>query len=89
MATQNERTGRIDIEIEAIRREQEDRERKLTSLLDRVARETFKLQDAERVVQHSSRARDTLDRFRKAIINKHVAKLETLILESFPLCNET
>jgi len=36
-----------------------------------------------RVLKHSGRVRDTLARFRVAVIRKHAARLEQLVLESF------
>ena len=40
-------------------------------------------EDTVRILQHSERARDTLERFRIEVIRQHVARLEQLIFEGY------
>jgi DNA sulfur modification protein DndD len=58
-------------------REQEAR------LSEAEARERFAREDVTRMLHHSAKVRDTLGRFREAIIRQHVARIERLVLESF------
>ena len=43
----------------------------------------FAQDDDRRVVQHASKVQDTLRTFKKAAVERHLAKIEILILESF------
>jgi DNA sulfur modification protein DndD len=52
-------------------------------LLESVARQQFEQEDVARVLDHSQRVRSTLERFRKAVIARHVARIEQFVFESF------
>lgn len=67
---------RLDREIHTLR----DRE---TKLLEVTARAQFEQEDVGRILNHSGRVRDTLGRFREAVIHRHVSRIETLVLDSF------
>lgn len=62
--------------VEALRSRQE-------GLLDKATRREFERQDTRRILDHSRRARETLSKFRNAVVAKHVADIERLILASF------
>lgn len=47
------------------------------------AREHFINETKRRMLKHSEKVRDTLEKFRIAILEKHINKLESLILDSF------
>lgn len=47
------------------------------------AREQFINETKRRMLKHSEKVRDTLEKFRIAILEKHINKLESLILDSF------
>jgi DNA sulfur modification protein DndD len=47
------------------------------------AREQFINETKRRMLKHSEKVRDTLEKFRIAILEKHINKLENLILDSF------
>jgi len=84
-------------EIARLRQEQDTREREL-SRLDRElaqlrerearmaearAREQFASDDTQRVLAHSAKVRRTLAKFREAVVERHVSRIEKLVLESF------
>ncbi len=66
----------LDARVDALRHKEE-------ALLEKSVRRQFEQQDTRRILTHSQRARDTLSRFRDAIVVKHIANIERLILESF------
>jgi DNA sulfur modification protein DndD len=47
------------------------------------ARERFAEEDISRMLLHSVKVRGTLARFREAVIDRHVTRIERLVLESF------
>ncbi len=51
--------------------------------LERTADQRFIDQSTKRIFKHSEKVRQTLEKFRKAVANKHITQLEGLILESF------
>jgi DNA sulfur modification protein DndD len=67
---------RLDREIETLR----ERE---TAFLEALARNQFEQEDVSRVLTHSVRVRETLHRFRSAVINRHVSRIEGFVLDSF------
>ncbi|OHV67151.1 DNA sulfur modification protein DndD [Mesorhizobium sp. LCM 4577] len=56
---------------------------KESRLLESVARQQFEQEDIVRLLNHSQRVRSTLDTFRKAVIARHVARIEQFVFESF------
>jgi DNA sulfur modification protein DndD len=68
----------LDRELAVLR----EREAKLA---EAEARGRFEGEDAERLLRHSARVRDTLQRFRAAVVARQVARIERLVLESFHL----
>jgi len=67
---------RLDRELESLR-EREDR------LLETVARAQFEQEDLTRILTHSIRVRDTLQRFKGAVVERHVERIEAFVLDSF------
>ena len=58
-------------------------ERKLGKLRERRDREVLQESSAGRSVLHADRAKETLEKFRVKLIERHVERLEQLILEGF------
>ena len=50
--------------------------------LDRHVQHRLQAEDAQRTIEHASRARSTLERFRREVVRHHVHRIETLILEA-------
>lgn len=72
-----------DAEIAAFDGRLEVARTKESRLLESVARQQFEQEDIARVLNHSQRVRSTLDKFRKAVIARHVSRIEQFVFESF------
>ena len=70
-------------EIDRLYREVERGEQALSRLLEDDAKAEGSRQDRVRILRHTARVRTTLGMFRKAVIVKHVRKIERLVLESY------
>lgn len=66
----------LEARIDALRRREE-------ALVEQTMRRDFERQDTKRILDHSQRARETLAKFRHAIVLKHIANIESRILASF------
>lgn len=78
-AEQDQRTAeieRLDREIAQLR----DRQ---TRLVEAEAWGQFEYEDTRRLLVHSTKVRETLGRFREAVVERHVARIQQLVLESF------
>lgn len=72
-----------DERIRLLQRQLEDAERRLKRELGEGVESEVDREHVARVLKHSARMRDTLGRFRVAVIGKHAERLERLILEAF------
>jgi DNA sulfur modification protein DndD len=72
-----------DERIRLLQRQVEDAERRLKRELGEGVESEVDREHVARVLKHSARMRDTLRRFRVAVIRKHAERLERLILEAF------
>ena len=70
-------------DIERQRRELERREQRLARLIEEEAKAEGAREDRARILQHSVRVRATLDTFRQTVIERHVRRIEHLVLESY------
>jgi DNA sulfur modification protein DndD len=66
----------VDTRLEAVRTKE-------GRLLESVARQQFEQEDTARLLEHSQRVRTTLESFRKAVIARHVSRIEQFVFESF------
>ena len=73
----------IDVRIEALKRQRDDANRTLERFGEQDHAARIAEDDRQRMLKHSKRVRETLDRFRTKVIARHVANMEALILESF------
>ncbi len=73
----------IGSEIERVFREIERKGQALTRLLEEGARAEGDRQDRSRILHHSSKIRETLGAFRRAVTARHVRRIEQLVLESY------
>lgn len=69
--------------LEAVDREIEQLREREARLAEQEAAERFKAQDADRMLTHSARVRGTLLRFRQAVVERHVGRIERLVFDSF------
>lgn len=72
-----------DQEIARLDRELAQLRERATRLAEADARRRFEREDLQRLMQHSVKVRATLDQFREAVVARHVARIERLVLESF------
>lgn len=68
---------------EALRKRRLDAESRLDKLGDQEMDTRVAVDDRQRMLKHSQKARDTLARFRTHTVKRHTGTMETLILESF------
>jgi DNA sulfur modification protein DndD len=76
LALHNEQLGALD-------REKERVERELAKALETNSALHLNAQDVQRIKAHSNRARETLKSFRKTVLERDIARIETLVLDSF------
>lgn len=70
-------------DIERQQRELERREAALARLLEADAKDRGRRDDRSRILRHSGKVRKTLEAFRRAVIARHVRRIEQLVLESY------
>lgn len=70
-------------EIERLQRDTDRAEKALATLLEADVRERERRDDRARVLHCASRVRETLGAFRTATIERHVSRIEHLVLESY------
>lgn len=73
----------FDTELATLDRDIEQLREREARLAEQEALERFKAQDTDRMLVNSARVRQTLLRFRDAVIARHVGRIEQLVLESF------
>lgn len=73
----------VELRVAASQRHKEHLERQMAQLGFEDVDERFAIEDRHRLLKHAEKVRDTLAKFRTAIIRKHTSRLESLILESF------
>lgn len=69
--------------IEALKRRREEALRQIERFGEQDDAAQLYEDDRRRMLKHSGRVRETLDRFRTKVIARHVANMEALMLESF------
>ena len=70
-------------DIERQQRELERREQSLARLLEADIKDKGRRDDRSRILRHSGKVRQTLGAFRRAVIERHVRRIEKLVLESY------
>ena len=70
-------------EIDRLEREIGRREQSLVQLLRADADDRSSRDDRARILRHAEKVRTTLDTFRRAVIERHVRRIEQLVLESY------
>lgn len=73
----------IGQDIERQERELERREQALARLIEADAKEKGVRDDRARILHHAGKVRATLGAFRRAVIERHVRRIEQLVLESY------
>lgn len=83
VAAARARRNGLESELERARNLQKQKKRKLGRLQEKKVKAGFADEDARRVVHHAGRVRDTLAMFRGKLVERHVQRIERLILDSF------
>lgn len=78
-----EKTSEISDEIEHIHRDIERKEQALRRLHETDAKAVIAHDDRARVLRHAEKVRSTLGMFRNAVVERHVRRIEHLVLESY------
>ena len=72
----NETAALLDREIATL-------EERRVRLAQAEAQVRFAQDDVQRILTHSAKVRDTLGRFRQAVVQRHVSRIEGLVLDAF------
>lgn len=75
--------GTLTDDLDRVRRDIERQEDALVRLHETGAKVVLDRDDRSRVLHHSVKVRGTLTKFRKAVIERHVHRIEQLVLESY------
>lgn len=73
----------LESELERVGRTLEHKREALVRLVEKRVRQEFALEDANRIVRHAQRVRTTLGVFREQLVQRHVQRIERLIIDSF------
>jgi len=73
----------LEADVEGLEREIERRQQHLSRLLAVDADAQFAQDDRGRFLKHSERVRETLTRFRRSVTERHVRRIEQLVLTSY------
>ena len=73
----------MDSEIERHTQELLRKEKAFSRLLEADAKDKSYPDDQARILHHSRKARNTLTRFRRAVVRRHVGRIESLVLECY------
>ena len=73
----------LSSEITRIHKEIERKEQALMRLYKADAKAMSDHDDRARILRHASKVRRTLDKFRSAVVERHVRRIEQLVLESY------
>lgn len=75
--------GAAEAELERVKADLAHRETALAKRLDEAIDQHTETQTTARILTHAERARGTLARFREAVLNKRIQRIEALIAEGF------
>jgi DNA sulfur modification protein DndD len=78
-----EKMSTIDAEIERNQRELDQKQAKLVSRIEQTVALEFEKEDIGRIINHSQRVRQTLNKFRESVLESHVNRIQRLVLDSF------
>lgn len=73
----------IDAEIKRINELREQKHSKMVAQIEKAVEGQFESEDAQRIIIHSKRIRETLGQFRTSVVERHVNRIATLVLDSF------
>lgn len=68
-------------EIEDLDKAIIDKDKKLQTILTRIAERAGHLEDAARIIKYSNKARSTIEEFKHRVILRHIDRIQTAVLE--------
>jgi DNA sulfur modification protein DndD len=77
------RYAQIGEELERVKRDVQRKEGVLTQLLEVEVTAEGEREDRTRILRHAEKVRGTLGAFRRAVIRRHVGRIEQLVLQSY------
>jgi len=80
--TARARKAALHAEIEQANRTQVHQKAKLVRMIEKQVKDEFSNEDSLRIAHHAQRVRTTLGSFRERLVERHVKRIEWLILES-------
>lgn len=73
----------VDEKIKRLTNEREELYAKRVAQIEQAVKEEFDRDEAGRIVQHTKLVRNTLDKFRVAMVSRHAHRIAALVLDSF------
>jgi DNA sulfur modification protein DndD len=73
----------VKIYLQALKKQRDAVEGKLDRLIEQNIESKFAEDDRLRMLKHSSKVRNTLEKFRTQVVGRHIENIESLMLESF------
>lgn len=73
----------LDMEIKRVTRERDQKRSRWLAQAQRALGKQLEHNDVQRILSHSKRVKQTLQKFRVSVVERHVNRIERLILESF------
>lgn len=73
----------LDSQLNQLKSELERKQSRIKSLLEDDLENLFEQKDNRQILKHSEKVRVTLQKYREAVVLRHISKIEALILESF------
>jgi DNA sulfur modification protein DndD len=77
------RLAKYDEKLEEVQNKYEEARSEVVRMIEKEVDRDFEAEAAKRIVEHSDKVRDTLDDFRQKVVERHVERIEDLVLESF------
>jgi DNA sulfur modification protein DndD len=79
----NAKSEALDSQLNQLKNELERKQSRMKTLLEDDLENLFGQQDNRQILKHSEKVRVTLQKYREAVVLRHISKIEALILESF------
>lgn len=79
----NAKSEVLDSQLNQLKNELERKQSRIKSLLEDDLENLFEQKDNRQILKHSEKVRVTLQKYREAVVLRHISKIEALILESF------
>jgi DNA sulfur modification protein DndD len=77
------RIANLDARLAQLQNEKDRKQKDLETLLLHNVDEQIQFADDVRILHHSEKVRNTLEKFRVAVVQRHVSRIEQLMLDSF------